>query len=152
MINKSAMTIAVEFEVRSENNSTAEWIETWGVRAADALEHEPKTTAYAAAVATNDANRVLVFERYEGGDATLYEHMNRPAHGALTEKMESARMTRRRPWIAMGYEVDDFDWRFSKMAKSGITAEGTVLEITAMRCQDAEQVLDQCQAHARAER
>ena len=136
------MVIAVEFEVRRETTTTADWIRTWGERATDAFDYEPKTTAYEAAVAIDDPNKVLVFERYEGGDASLHEHMHRPAHEALMEKMQSERMTRRRPWIAMGYEVDEFGWRFSKESKTGIKGEGIVIDITALRCSDQSALID----------
>lgn len=141
-MSTTAMIIAVEFEVRKESTTTAEWIRTWGVRATDAFDHEPKTTAYEVAIAIDDSNKVLVFERYEGGDASLHQHMHRPAHETLVEKMQSERMTKRRPWIAMGYEVDDFGWRFSEEGKTGIKGEGIVIDITALRCSDQSALID----------
>ena len=148
MSDTTAMTIAVEFEVRVENTSVEGWIETWGARAKDALEFEPKTTAYEAAVARDDPNRVLVFERYEGGDATLREHMNRPAHQELMARMQAERMTKRRPWIAMGYELEGFGWRFSNAADGGISRGGAVIEITAIHAPDRENVVDGLRLHA----
>lgn len=98
----------------------------------------------------SDPSRALVFERYEGGEQTLREHMGRPAHKALMDKMQSGRMTRRKRWIAMGYEVDGFSWRFSQEAESRIKGDGIVLAVIALSSSHTMALVDSCREHADA--
>ena len=44
------MTALVEFQIRTEETTMDDWLAEWQKRAQDALEAEPETTAYAAAV------------------------------------------------------------------------------------------------------
>ena len=43
-------TMIVEFEVNSETTTTSEWLNEWAIRAEDARDGEPGTSAYAAAL------------------------------------------------------------------------------------------------------
>ena len=134
----TTMTIAVEFQVREDSVSCSEWLETWGARAEDAALYEPKTTSYEAAIAIDDPNRVLVFERYEEGEDTLRDHMAREAHQELMEQMQSRRMTKRRPWITMGFESTDLPWRIGSIASGGFSSSGAVVAILVIRPADSE--------------
>ncbi len=97
-----------EFEVDHETVSRDEWLRVWGVRATDALDHEDYTPSYGAAVALDQPNQVLIFERYAGGEDALRRHMARQAHDALMNEMTARQMTKRR--VAMAWLAEVSDW------------------------------------------
>lgn len=136
------MTIAVEFEIRQEKSSTKDWLQVWGIRAQDALDHESYTTSYEAAISNKDPNRVLVFERYEGGEASLHKHMERPAHAALMDSMQSGRMTRRRPWIAMGHESSTDGWWVAESNRDSIIGEGNIIVVVAINSPNPDEAIN----------
>ena len=39
------LTVLVEFEIRNDTTTMAQWLDVWGARGLDALGHEPETTA-----------------------------------------------------------------------------------------------------------
>jgi quinol monooxygenase YgiN len=76
----AAMTALVEFQIRADETNMDDWLDEWQKRAQDALEAEPETTAYAAAVSLDDESSVLIYERYAQGTASLNFHVERPSH------------------------------------------------------------------------
>ena len=104
------MIAVVEFEISTETTTTAEWLDEWEKRAEDAFDHEPETTAYEAAVHVEDETRVLVYERYERGLASLQTHMQRPSHKVIGETMGARRMIKRRSLVNIAYDVPDYGW------------------------------------------
>jgi len=110
MASDNPITVVVEFEVQTETTSRDEWLAAWQGRADDAFEHEPFAPAYEAAVSVEDESRVLVFERYENGDAGLQAHMERPAHRQLGELMGARRMIKRRVLANIADDVPNYGW------------------------------------------
>lgn len=111
MIDPNAsMTAVSEFQIRMDETTMEDWLDEWQKRAQDALEAEPETTAYAAAVSPEDESRVLIFERFAHGSASLKFHVERPSHAALTETMGVRRMTKRRIMSVGFFDVPDFGW------------------------------------------
>lgn len=104
------VTALVEYQVRAESCTPTQWLEVWGARGGDALEGEPETTAYEAAVATEDAHRVLIFERYANGESSIEAHRQRTAHAALTETMGDPNMTKRRAMSHLLADVEGYGW------------------------------------------
>ena len=49
-MGNESRTALVEFQIREENASQAEWLETTNLRGQDALDGEPDTVAYGATV------------------------------------------------------------------------------------------------------
>ena len=58
-MSAAAITVLVEYHIRPENCSMAEWLEIWRPRAEDARDGEPETTAYAACLNTANDDRAL---------------------------------------------------------------------------------------------
>lgn len=111
MSNENRPMIAVvEFEIRTETTTMTEWLDEWEKRAEDAYDHEPETTAYEAAVHVEDETRVLVYERYERGLASLQTHMERPSHKVIGEAMGARRMNKSRSLVNIAYDVPDYGW------------------------------------------
>lgn len=111
MIDPNAsMTVLVEFQIRTDETTMDDWLDEWQKRAQDALDAEPETTAYAAAVSLEDESCVFVCERYVHGSASLKFHMERPSHAALNETMGTRRMTKRRVMGTGFFDVPDFGW------------------------------------------
>ena len=110
MASVNPITVVVEFEVQTETTSRDEWLAAWQGRADDAFEHEPFAPAYEAAVSVEDESRVLVFERYENGDAGLQAHMERPAHRELGELMGARRMIKRRVLANIADDAPNYGW------------------------------------------
>ena len=111
MSNENRPMIAVvEFEIQTETTTMAEWLDEWEKRAEDAYDFEPETTAYEAAVHVEDETRVLVYERYERGLASLQTHMERPSHKVIGEAMGAGRMIKNRTLVNIAYDVPDYGW------------------------------------------
>jgi len=89
-------SVLIEYQVRTENNSVAEWLDVWNDRGEGARTGEPETDAYVAAANLADESNILVFECYTNGQSSLDTHTDRPAHGELMEVMGSRQMTKRR--------------------------------------------------------
>ena len=85
--------VLVEYQVRAETTTRAQWLEVFAPRARAAWLGEPDTLAYEAMVA-EDATQVLCFERYRNR-AALEAHTASPAHAALVAEMAARRMTKR---------------------------------------------------------
>jgi quinol monooxygenase YgiN len=107
----TSMTALVEYQVRKEEVTTSEWLDVWQKRAQDALEAEPETTGYAAAVSLDDESCLLFYEHYEQGISSLKFHMERPSHTELEETMASRRMTKRRIMSTGFLDQPGFGWR-----------------------------------------
>lgn len=107
-VSRDVIVLMPEFEIRHENASLDEWLRVWGVRADDALAHEDYTPSYGAAVAVDQLNQVLIFERYEGGEDGLRRHMARRAHDQLVGEMSERQMTKRRVSMAWLNEIPDW--------------------------------------------
>jgi quinol monooxygenase YgiN len=128
-------TAIVEFQIRPETTDMADWLSVWDVRARDALEGEPETTAYAAAVNAENALNVLIFERYAKGADSLKAHMARPAHAALSETMGARNMTKRRVLGLQFADLPDYGW-WARPDRPGAEA-GAILMVIGMRFADA---------------
>lgn len=129
--SNAAMTALVEYQVRTGEVTTAEWLEVWQSRAQDALEAEPKTAGYAAAVSLEDESCLFFYEHYVNGLAGLKAHMERTSHTALTETMAAHRMTRRRVMSTGFYDLPDFGWR-GRDEKTLICSDA-VISLSGMR-------------------
>lgn len=134
------LTILVEFEIRADSCTTEEWLDVWRQRAQDAQDHEPETSAYAAALATEDTARVLIFERYENGQTSLDAHMQRDAHAQLLQAMGARNMTKRRVMSQFLADIEGYGWwerpdQPALASCSGLlmTVFGTRFRSTAMR-------------------
>ena len=106
----ASMTALVEFQIRTDETTMGDWLDEWQKRAQDALDAEPETTAYAAAVSLEDESCVFVCERYVRGGASLKFHMERSSHAALNETMGARRMTKRRVMGTGFFDVPDLGW------------------------------------------
>lgn len=85
MANHSPLTALVEYEVRVENSDVGQWLDVWQARGQDALFGEPETFAYEAMQSQQNADQILVFERYKNGQSSLDAHIARTAHATLIE-------------------------------------------------------------------
>ena len=94
-MSENPQTVLVEFEIRKENTTAEQWVAQWAKRALDAWHHEPETLAYEAMVSLEDDSRILIFERYANGKASVEAHMARPSHQELESAMREAQLTRR---------------------------------------------------------
>jgi len=130
-VNES-MTAIVEYQVRAETTSPEQWLETWQKRADDALEGEPETGAYAAAVNIEDDSNVLVYERYEHGHASLKLHIDRPAHSTLTATMGERRMTKRRVMSTLFTDIDNYGW-WCRPESASPSQAGIILAVLGFR-------------------
>jgi len=109
-IPEGPITALVEYQIRTDTCTPQEWLTVWGVRAQDALQGEPQTTAYEALVATDDPGRVLVFERYANGQPSIEAHTARPAHAELVTTMGERNMTKRRVMRNVLADIDGYGW------------------------------------------
>ncbi len=121
----SPITVLVEYEIRAETTTMEEWLQVWSHRGEDALLGEPETSAYEALTSLQEAQQVLIFERYVNGDASVQAHIARPAHATLMETMGARRMTRRRVMTNVFADVDGYGWwarpeQVATMRDSGI--------------------------------
>ena len=85
MTTPSALNALIAYEIRKDSCSMNEWLDVWHERAADALEGEPETCTYEAAVSPEHPEQVMVFERYSGGQASVDAHTSRAAHTRLMQ-------------------------------------------------------------------
>ena len=104
------ITALVEYQIRSENCTREQWLNTWAPRAADALDAETGTTAYETAIHQNEDRQVMLFERYTEGQTSLDAHMARPSHQALMDVMGKARMIKRRIMSNLFQDIPDYGW------------------------------------------
>lgn len=144
-----SMTAVVEFQIRTETTNMDEWLTEWHQRAEDALLGEPETSAYEAAVSTDDESCVLVFERYAHGSRSLQAHVERPAHAALTEAMGARNMTKRRVMSSRFYDVADYGWW--TRSNDPLVQRDAIMVLAGMRFADAAQAEEFCrltQTHA----
>ena len=144
-------TTVVEFQIRPENNTMDEWVAEWDLRARDAADHEPETTAYAAAVNIEDPDNVLIFERYSHGDTSLKTHMDRPAHAALMAAMQERNMTRRVVWSASFPDIDDYGWWARREKAPQRLANDIVLVMLGLRFENDDhrrQFIEMSAGHA----
>ena len=61
------LTALVEYQIRSDETTMDDWLNVWQTRAQDALEAEPGTTTYAAAVSLEDESCLFFYEHYDNG-------------------------------------------------------------------------------------
>lgn len=108
--HSNALTALVEYQIRPETTTMAQWLDVWGERGADALVGEPETTAYEAAISQDDKRNVLVFERYAHGESSVNTHIQRPAHAALMKTMGERNMTKRRVMSNAFADIDNYGW------------------------------------------
>ena len=137
-MGNESRTALVEFQIREENASQAEWLETWGPRGQDALDGEPDTVAYGATVNLEDELNVLIFERYAHGDESLAAHMDRPAHDTLMKALGERNMTKRRVLSTVFNDIPGYGW-WGRGPSGASRAPGNVLVIIGMRFGDEAQ-------------
>ncbi len=130
------MTAMVEYQIRPATTSMDEWLTEWNKRAEDALDFEPETSAYAAAINLQDESNVLVFERYEQGSHSLQAHIERPAHTILTDTMGARNMTKRRVMSTRFYDLPGFGWW---QRPQPAPAAGTIIVMLGFRFKDDAQ-------------
>jgi len=104
------VTALVEFQVRKETTTPDEWLNVWQPRGQDALDAEPSTTAYEAAVSEDHSHNILIFERYTNGDDSIKEHIARPSHQVLNETMAANQMTKRRVMANRLQDIEHYGW------------------------------------------
>lgn len=127
------MTTIVEFQIRPESNSMDEWLAEWDLRARDAYEGEPETSAYAAAVNLENELNVLVYERYDHGQKSLDIHTARPAHAALMAAFGERNMTKRLVMVTQFEDIPDYGWWARPDRADASTATGNILVVLGMR-------------------
>ena len=110
-----------------------EWLAEWNMRALDARDGEPETTAYAAAVNVEDENGVLIFERYSRGERSLKAHSERPAHTALMDAMAERNMTKRMVYASSFTDAPNYGWWSCPERRDAATSEGVILVVLGMR-------------------
>lgn len=141
-MNQGPLTAYVEFEFRKENTTAEEWIALWAERALDAWHHEPETLAYEALISVEDNSRILIFERYANGTASIETHMARPSHKTLETAMGEARMTRRLIRNIAAADIPDFGW-WSRPDRprqaDGRTMGGALVALVGSRFADTAQ-------------
>lgn len=136
MTEPSALNVLVEYEIRRDSCSMSEWLDVWHDRAMDALEGEPGTITYEAAVSQDHPEQVLVFERYIGGQASLDAHTSRAAHTQLMQTMGERNMTRRRVMSNAFSDIDHYGWWTRDNGSSPMQAENVILTIIGTRFAD----------------
>ena len=104
------LTALVEFEVRTDTTTMAQWLDVWSTRGRDALTDEPETTAYEAAQSEAHERQVLIFERYARGQSSIDTHRQHAAHSHLQETMGARNMTRRGVMAGLFSDIDDYGW------------------------------------------
>ncbi len=139
MSNDRPMIAVVEFEIRTETTTMAEWLDEWEKRAEDAYDNEPETTGYEAAVHVEDETRVLVYERYERGLPSLQTHMERPSHKAIGEAMGARRMNKARTLVNIAFDVPDYGWWSRPDSASPGSGAGYSLTLLGMGFPDTAQ-------------
>lgn len=110
-VPKGPFTAFAGFEIRAENTTVDDWMDIWRVRADDARDFEPMTSAYAGtrSLDPETPNQILVFERYTGGSKAIKDHSARPAHIMMTDYMLKKKVTKRQTISGMlGEEI--FGW------------------------------------------
>ena len=137
MSDGSPLTALVEFEVRTTNNSVEEWLEVWHERGRDALNGEPETSAYEAAVSQQNPSQILVFERYTHGQTSIDAHVNREAHVTLTETMGSRNMTKRRVMSNLFSDIDDYGWWSRGNGGEPMQEENVIITLIGTHFDDA---------------
>lgn len=146
------MIAVVEFEIQPETTTMTDWLDEWEKRAEDAYDHEPETTAYEAAVHVEDETRVLVYERYERGLASLQTHMERPSHKVIGEAMGSRRMNKRRSLVNIAFNAPDYGWwsrpEFASPAK-GVDHSFTLLGMQFAAPTHRDRFIEVSAGHAR---
>ncbi|MFK7913470.1 MAG: antibiotic biosynthesis monooxygenase [Pseudomonadales bacterium] len=105
-----SVTALVEYQIRTETCDEQQWLDIWGDRARDAWDSEPETLAYEACLTTEDASRVLVFERYADGQSSIDTHIQRSAHADLLSTMADRNMTKRRIMSNLFTDLDGYGW------------------------------------------
>lgn len=125
-------TIMIEFEIRTAVTSSSAWLAEWQLRADDAFTGEPETDAYATALNVDHPNHVVVFERYQNGQASIAHHQGRDAHHHLHATMGERNMTRRRVMTSRFHDVPDVGW-WSRSDATSTSIEGAVLEFVGLR-------------------
>ena len=137
-MGNESRTALVEFQIRDENASQAEWLEVWKPRGQDALEGEPDTVAYGATVNVENELNVLIFERYANGDESLAAHMDRPAHDDLMKALGERNMTKRRVMSTVFNDIPGYGW-WGRGPAGASQQAGHLLVIIGMRFGDDAQ-------------
>ena len=135
-MSQTPFTALVEFEIRKENTTAEQWVARWAERALDAWHHEPETLAYEAMVSVEDDSRILIFERYANGSASVEAHRARPSHQELESAMGEARMTRRLVRSTAAADIPDYGWWMRPdrpRQADGRTMGGTLVAIICSR-------------------
>jgi len=104
------MTSVIECQIRKEKTTVNEWLSVWHERAEDARIGEPETSAYAAAINTEDELNILVFERYAKGDSSMKWHNERSSNDTFAAAMVGGQMTKRRVFSSMFTDVPNCGW------------------------------------------
>jgi quinol monooxygenase YgiN len=132
----SSLTALVEFEIRKENATMAQWLDVWGARGLDALTGEPETTAYEAAQSEEHEQQVLIFERYARGQSSIDVHQQRAAHSQLQEIMGARNMTKRRVMSSLFSDIDDYGWWSRPERNDALRMGGLRLTVIVTRFPD----------------
>lgn len=133
---KGPFTAFAGMEVREETTKAEEWLDAWGVRADDALLHEPETSPYGGNVSLTDKNEVLVFERYNAGAPSLKFHMKRQSHEMMNDFMIKKRMTKRSLFGFTG--EDTFGW--TRTQRPSAPEKGTLVFVNVWRFGSEKQI------------
>ena len=148
--DQSPVTALVEFEVDTSSVSVAEWLSVWQTRSEDALQGEPETKAYAAALSRESPNQVLIFERYSNGQESIDAHINRDAHKTLNEVMGGRQMTRRRVMSNLFSDIDNYGW-WDRGYAGPMQDKDVIISILGTRFPDSasrERYIEVTQQHA----
>jgi quinol monooxygenase YgiN len=132
----SPLTVLVEFEVRNDTTTMAQWLDVWGARGLDALAGEPETTAYEAAQSEEHERQVLIFERYARGQPSIDTHQQRAAHSYLQETMGARNMTKRRVMTSLFSDIDHYGWWSRPERAEALRIRGLRLTVIVTRFPD----------------
>ncbi len=148
--HSAPVTALVEYEIRAENNTMAQWLDVWSHRGEDAFIGEPETTAYEAVTSIEHENQVLIFERYQS-EASIKIHSARPAHATLVETMGERNMTRRRVMSNLFSDIANYGWWSRPEYVPSMRQEGLRMTTMVTRFPDDEtrqRYIDLTGAHA----
>lgn len=126
------MTAIVEFRVPPEEISMQDWLTLWAPRGDDALNGEPETPGYEAAVSLEDPTKVIVFEHYSKGDSSLAIHMQRPSHAEIAAALQANKVSMNRTFIAKFVDVPNYGWWSRPERTATFADEGAILVFLGM--------------------
>ena len=132
------VTALVEFEIRSDTTTMAQWLDVWGVRGRAALAEESETTAYEATQSEEHEGQVMIFERYARGQSSIDRHQQVPAHTELQQTMGDRNMTKRRVMTSLFADIQGYGWWSRPERVDVLRVHGVRLTVIVTRFPDED--------------